>query len=143
MNVALSTDDPLLFHMSDDALLEEFSVARASFDLSMTDISEIARNSVLQSGFEDHLKAEWLGENYKKGVTHCDEHKTHVPLIRAKFRAEHLALEHSMVLLLARGKGKTVLKDMMKTFGEARNANRSILFENMPDVPSFPEQNQL
>lgn len=143
MNVALSTDDPLLFHMSDDALLEEFSVARASFDLSMTDISEIARNSVLQSGFEDNLKAEWLGENYKKGVTHCDEHKTHVPLIRAKFRAEHLALEHSMVLLLAGGKGKTVLKDMMHTFGEARNANRSILFENVADVPSFPEQNQL
>jgi len=25
MNVALSTDDPLLFHMSDDALLEEVS----------------------------------------------------------------------------------------------------------------------
>jgi hypothetical protein len=83
------------------------------------------------------------GESYKKGVTHCDEHKTHVPLIRAKFRAEHLALEHSMVLLLARGKGKTVLNDMMKTFGEARNANRSILFENMTEVPSFPEQNQL
>ncbi|KAL7445514.1 hypothetical protein ACHAXM_011799 [Skeletonema potamos] len=143
MNVALSTDDPLLFHMSDDALLEEFSVARASYDLSMTDISEIARNSVLQSGFEDHLKAEWLGVNYKKGVTHCDENKTHVPLIRAKFRAEHLALEHQWVLLLASGNGKTVLKDMMNTFGEARNANRSILFENMTDVPSFPEQNQL
>ena len=29
MNVALSTDDPLLFHMSDDPLLEEYSVARA------------------------------------------------------------------------------------------------------------------
>ncbi len=143
MNVALSTDDPLLFHMSDDALLEEYSVARASFDLSMTDISEIARNSVLQSGFEDHLKKEWLGEHYKKGLTHCDEHKTHVPLIRSKFRGEHLALEHSMVLLLARGKGKTVLKDMMKTFGEARNSCRSILFENMTEVPSFPEQNQL
>ena len=38
MNVTLSTDDPLLFHMSDDALLEEYSVARASFDLSMTDL---------------------------------------------------------------------------------------------------------
>jgi len=38
LNVTLSTDDPLLFHMSDDALLEEYSVARASFDLSMTDI---------------------------------------------------------------------------------------------------------
>ena len=67
--MALSTDDPLLFHMSDDALLEEYSVARASFDLSMTDISEIARNSVLQSGFEDHLKKQWLGEHYKRGLT--------------------------------------------------------------------------
>ncbi|EED93318.1 probable amp deaminase, partial [Thalassiosira pseudonana CCMP1335] len=97
LNVTLSTDDPLLFHMSDDALLEEYSVARASFDLSMTDISEIARNSVLQSGFEASLKEEWLGKNFRKGVTHCDENKTHVPLIRAKFRAEHLALEHLMV----------------------------------------------
>ena len=35
LNVTLSTDDPLLFHMSDDALLEEYSVARASFDLSI------------------------------------------------------------------------------------------------------------
>lgn len=38
LNVTLSTDDPLLFHMSDDALLEEYSVARATFDLSMTDL---------------------------------------------------------------------------------------------------------
>lgn len=36
--MTLSTDDPLLFHMSDDALLEEYSVARATFDLSMTDL---------------------------------------------------------------------------------------------------------
>jgi len=28
MNVTISTDDPLLFHLSDDALLEEFAVAR-------------------------------------------------------------------------------------------------------------------
>merc|ERR1712125_186222 len=62
LNVTLSTDDPLLFHMSDDALLEEYSVARASFDLSMTDMAELARNSVLQSDFEDHLKIEWLGD---------------------------------------------------------------------------------
>ena len=105
LNVTLSTDDPLLFHMSNDALLEEYSVARASFDLSMTDISEIARNSVLQSGFEDELKREWLGEDYKKGITFCDEVKTHVPLIRAKFRAEHLALEHMLVNLTGAGKG--------------------------------------
>ncbi|KAL9181807.1 hypothetical protein ACHAXT_012150 [Thalassiosira profunda] len=143
LNVTLSTDDPLLFHMSDDALLEEYSVARASYDLSMTDISEIARNSVFQSGFEVHLRKEWLGEHYKKGVTHCDENKTHVPLIRAKFRAEHLALEHLMVVLLAAGKGKAVLEEMMHQFGDARNGQRSILYSNMAEVPEFPEQNQL
>ncbi|GMH47126.1 hypothetical protein TrRE_jg5961, partial [Triparma retinervis] len=93
MNVALSTDDPLLFHMSDDPLLEEYSVARASFDLSMTDMCEIARNSVYQSGFSHKEKKEWLGSKYLRGVKHCDVLKTHVPLIRAKFRAEHLAQE--------------------------------------------------
>lgn len=71
--MTLSTDDPLLFHMSDDALLEEYSVARASFDLSMTDLMELARNSILQSGFEDEFKKEWLGKDYSKGVTFCDE----------------------------------------------------------------------
>ena len=109
----------------------------------MTDISEIARNSVLQSGFEAFLKEEWLGKNFRKGVTHCDENKTHVPLIRAKFRAEHLALEHLMVTLLAAGKGQTVLKEMMHQFGGARNGVRDILFANMHAVPDFPEQNQL
>ena len=88
MNVTLSTDDPLLFHMSNDPLLEEYSVARASFDLSMTDMCELARNSIYQSGFEDEKKKEWLGKKYKAGVKHCDVDKTHVPLIRAKFRAE-------------------------------------------------------
>lgn len=73
LNVTLSTDDPLLFHMSDDALLEEYSVARASFDLSMTDMMEIARNSILQSGFEEEFKENYLGKDYRKGVTFCDE----------------------------------------------------------------------
>jgi len=135
LNVTISTDDPLLFHLSDDALLEEYSVARASFDLSMTDISEIARNSILQSGFEDSLKKEWLGENYKKGLTHCDENLTHVPLIRAKYRAEHLALEKMMISLIAAGKGKYMLGEMMTQFSDARNAHRDILKRNAMEVP--------
>ena len=143
LNVTISTDDPLLFHMSDDALLEEYSVARATFDLSMTDMSEMARNSVLQSDFEDKFKREWLGDNYAKGVTHCDELKTHVPLIRAKFRAEHLALEHMLVTLIAAGKGQNVLGQMMDAFSAAREAHRDILIENFEQLPSFPEQNQL
>ena len=118
-------------------------IFRASFDLSMTDISEIARNSVLQSGFEDDLKKEWLGEDYQKGITFCDEIKTHVPLIRAKVRAEHLAMEHMIFNLIGAGKGDAVLKEMMVHFGLARDAHRNILLNNLPDITPFPEQNQL
>ncbi|GAX13190.1 AMP deaminase [Fistulifera solaris] len=143
LNVTLSTDDPLLFHMSDDALLEEYSVARATFDLSMTDMMEVARNSVLQSGFEREFKKQWLGPDFEKGLTFCDEHITHVPLIRAKFRAEHLALEHMLVHLIAAGKGNRVLHEMKVQFGLARDAHRDVLFENFDEVPAFPEQNQL
>lgn len=143
LNVTISTDDPLLFHMSDDALLEEYSVARATFDLSMTDMMELARNSILQSGFEDDFKRQWLGEDYRKGLTFCDERITHVPLIRAKFRAEHLALEHMLVHLIAAGKGDQVLQQMKVQFGLARDAHRDILFENFDEVPSFPERGQL
>ena len=144
LNVTLSTDDPLLFHMSDDPLLEEYSVARATFDLSMTDMMEIARNSVLQSGFEEEFKEKYLGKDYRKGVTFCDEHLTHVPLIRAKYRAEHLALEHMLCALIAAGKATAVLGEMKTQFGLARDAHRAVLFENMDEVDSsFPELGQL
>ena len=125
----------MLFHLSDDALLEEYSVARASFDLSLTDISELARNSVLQAGFEDEWKRKWLGDDYAKGVTFCDEHKTHVPLIRAKFRSEHLAMELMYVSLLAAGKGDTVLREMMMQFSHARDGHRKVLIDNFMEVP--------
>jgi AMP deaminase len=143
LNVTISTDDPLLFHMSDDALLEEYSVTRATFDLSMTDLMELARNSILQSGFEDDFKRRWLGQDYGRGLTFCDELITHVPLIRAKFRAEHLAVEHMLVHLIAAGKGDKVLQQMKVQFGLARDAHRDILFENFDQVPSFPEMGQL
>jgi len=143
LNVTLSTDDPLLFHMSDDALLEEYSVARATFDLSMTDMMEIAKNSILQSGFGEEFKQRYLGKNFRKGATFCDEQITHVPLIRAKFRAEHLAIEHMLCTLIAAGKGNAVLDEMKVQFGLARDAHRNVLFESLDEVPSFPEQNQL
>lgn len=129
--------------MSDDALLEEYSVARATFDLSMTDLMEIARNSILQSGFEEEFKEKYLGKDYRKGITHCDEQITHVPLIRAKFRAEHLAIEHMLCHLIADGKGQAVLEEMKVQFGLARDAHRNVLFDNMEQVPVFPEQDQL
>jgi len=143
LNVTLSTDDPLLFHMSDDALLEEYAVARASYDLSMTDLMEIARNSVVQSGFELEFKKKWLGPDFEKGLTHFDESLCHVPLIRAKYRAEHLALEHMIVLLLSAGKGDQVLQELKVQFGLARDAHNNILLECADEMPSFPERGQL
>lgn len=47
-------------------LIEEYTVAGALWRLSSTDLCEIARNSVLQSGFSDGFKAHWLGEEYHK-----------------------------------------------------------------------------
>ena len=43
MNVTLSTDDPLLFHLSKEPLLEEYVTARNTWSLSMPDLCEIAR----------------------------------------------------------------------------------------------------
>jgi hypothetical protein len=64
-------------------------------------------------------------------------------LIRAKFRAEHLAIEHMLVHLIAAGKGKAVLEEMKVQFGLSRDAHRNILFDNFDEVPTFPERNQL
>ena len=55
INVSLSTDDPLQLHFTKDAILEEYSVARQVYGLSNCDVCELARNSVLQSGFEHRL----------------------------------------------------------------------------------------
>ena len=76
-------------------------------------------------------------------MTFCDERKTHVPLIRAKYRAEHLAIEHMLVHLIGAGKGDAVLNKMKVQFGLARDAHRNVLFDNLDDVPFFPEQGQL
>ena len=51
LSVSLSTDDPLQIHLTKEPLVEEYSVAAQVWKLSATDLSEIARNSVLHSGF--------------------------------------------------------------------------------------------
>ena len=74
---------------------------------------------------------------------HCTQYVTHVPLVRAKFRAEHLAIEHMLCHLIAAGKGKAVLHEMKEAFGLARDGHRKVLFDSVEEVPSFPERNQL
>uniref|UniRef100_A0A913HFX4 AMP deaminase n=1 Tax=Strongyloides stercoralis TaxID=6248 RepID=A0A913HFX4_STRER len=94
LNVSLSTDDPLQFHYTKEALMEEYSIAAQVWKLSTCDMCELARNSVMQSGFEDNVKIHWLGPNYKEeGVLGNDVSRTNVPDIRVSFRHEALVDE--------------------------------------------------
>ncbi|KAF3918988.1 hypothetical protein ABW20_dc0109532 [Dactylellina cionopaga] len=98
LNVSLSTDDPLQFAFTKEPLIEEYSVAAQIYKLSAVDMCELARNSVLQSGFEAGLKNRWLGNGwYKRGVAGNDMEKTNVPNIRMQFRDETLRQELEMI----------------------------------------------
>jgi len=68
LNVSLSTDDPMIFHLSEDPLMEEYAIARQIWQLSTTDMCEIARYSVLQSGYSRQKKAavDWRCECFRR-----------------------------------------------------------------------------
>ncbi|PRP81669.1 AMP deaminase [Planoprotostelium fungivorum] len=94
LNVSLSTDDPLQFHYTREPLIEEYGIAAQVWKFTTTDQCEIARNSVLQSGFEHSTKLHWLGEDYwKEGPVSNDIGKTNVPNIRIHFRWQNLLEE--------------------------------------------------
>lgn len=98
LNVSLSTDDPLQFAFTKEPLIEEYSVAAQIYKLSAVDMCELARNSVLQSGFEGALKARWLGSEYHlQGVASNNMDKSNVPNIRMVFRHETLLEELAMI----------------------------------------------
>lgn len=98
MNVSLSTDDPLQFSYTKEPLIEEYSVAAQIYKLSNVDMCELAKNSVLQSGFEDKIKKHWVGKDFKKpGVEGNDIEKCNVPDIRVNYRYETLKTELELV----------------------------------------------
>ncbi|KAI0561664.1 AMP deaminase [Gracilaria domingensis] len=98
LNVTLSTDDPLQFAFTREPLMEEYSVAAQVWKLSNTDLCELARNSVLQSGFEPCVKANWLGSTwYLCGQAGNDISKTNVPSIRLCYRYETLLEELKII----------------------------------------------
>lgn len=109
LNVSLSTDDPLMLHFTKDALLEEYSVAAQVWRLSATDQCEIARNSVLQSGWERKFKLHFLGKDY------CDIRETNVPLIRLIYREETLQFEKDYIMKHATPLGKLVRPTLLAT----------------------------
>lgn len=89
LNVSLSTDDPLQFAYTREPLIEEYSVAAQIYKFSNADMCELARNSVLQSGFEGALKKHWLGKNFSiSGPAGNEMEKTNVPDVRLLFREE-------------------------------------------------------
>lgn len=118
MNISLSTDDPLQLHytkvssqsshselleacihiLAQEPLMEEYSVAAQIYKLSPADMCELARNSVMQSGFEMEIKRHWLGRDwFRAGAEGNSVDKTNVPNVRVAFRYNTLIEERTMV----------------------------------------------
>lgn len=69
--------------------MEEYSIAAQVWKLSAVDMCELARNSVVMSGFPHKIKQHWLGPNYtKEGAAGNDIARTNIPDIRLAFRHE-------------------------------------------------------
>lgn len=99
LKISLSTDDPMQFHYTKEALMEEYAIAAQVWKLSTCDLCEIARNSVLQSGISHQEKQHFLGVNYlKDGPEGNDIRKTNVAQIRMAFRYETLCNELSFLV---------------------------------------------
>ncbi|XP_030641086.1 AMP deaminase 2 [Chanos chanos] len=96
--VSLSTDDPLQFHFTKEPLMEEYSIATQVWKLSSCDMCELARNSVLMSGFTHQVKSYWLGPDYiREGQEGNDIRRTNVPDIRVAYRYETLCEELNLI----------------------------------------------
>uniref|UniRef100_UPI00398F7952 AMP deaminase 2-like isoform X2 n=1 Tax=Pristiophorus japonicus TaxID=55135 RepID=UPI00398F7952 len=96
--VSLSTDDPLQFHFTKEPLMEEYSIAAQVWKLSSCDMCELARNSVLMSGFSHKVKGYWLGPNFQKeSIESNDIRRTNVPDIRVGYRYETLCEELNLI----------------------------------------------
>ncbi|CAH8525830.1 unnamed protein product [Schistosoma rodhaini] len=97
--VSLSTDDPLQFHFTKEPLIEEYSIAAQVWKFTSTDMCELARNSVLMSGFSPLIKSHWLGPNYtQEGVMGNDITRSNLPNIRVAYRFETLTQELRLLL---------------------------------------------
>lgn len=101
LNVSLSTDDPLQFAFTKEPLMEEYAVAAQIYKLSPTDMCELAKNSVLQSGYEAAVKRHWLGPCFDKpGKEGNTMAKTNVPDRREEFRYHTLLTEREVYVVL-------------------------------------------
>ena len=95
LNVSLSSDDPLSIHLTKEPLMEEYSVAAQTLNLNAVDLCEIARNSVLQSGFSFKKKKNWLGERFYEGGNYPE--KSNFSQIRFSYRSETFIEERKYI----------------------------------------------
>jgi len=84
LKVSLASNNPMMVHLTDYPLMEEYALAARIWKLSAADLCEVARNSVLHSCFEEPLKQWWLGDQY---AVKNDAAKTNVPDCRVAFRS--------------------------------------------------------
>ncbi|CAG8441409.1 8355_t:CDS:10 [Ambispora leptoticha] len=135
LNISLSTDDPLQFHFTKEPLIEEYSVAAQIWKLSAVDMCELARNSVIQSGFEMSIKNHWLGDRwYLPAVDSSGIHKTNVPTIRLNYRHNTLLEEIELVRKYSTLKTdslerNTITMDPKDASKKQKTPNKSLIHE--------------
>jgi AMP deaminase len=103
MRMSLNTDDPLQFHTTDNPLVEEYLVSSKVFELSVTDLAEMTRSSVLMSSFDHDTKSRWLGPNYWlkcRVASNCPDF-SNLSMIRAAFRQQALLRELRYIIYKA------------------------------------------
>lgn len=79
----------MIIHLTREPLIEEYSVVAQALELNTVSLCEIARNSVLQSGFSYDRKKKWLGNEFMQGGPDSnDTNKTSLSWIRYSYRYE-------------------------------------------------------
>eukprot|EP01062_Namystynia_karyoxenos_P040368 TRINITY_DN2944_c0_g1_i1.p1 TRINITY_DN2944_c0_g1~~TRINITY_DN2944_c0_g1_i1.p1 ORF type:complete len:1806 (+),score=491.12 TRINITY_DN2944_c0_g1_i1:681-5420(+) len=120
-NVMLATDDPLHFHHSQEALLEEYGTCQKMYKMGSPDLCEVARNSVASSAFPDRWKMRYLGGPVPDGNNPA---VTHVPDIRLSFRRECMNAERRIVRRKLRGRPEYDYDAVQRIFGDSRDPQR-------------------
>lgn len=127
--VSLGTESPLIYHHTQEPLLEEYSIASKIWKLSANDLCEIARNSVRLSGFSDAFKQRHLGRCYHlSSSVSNDATRTHLSDTRVAYRFETY---HNEVGFLEHVTGQSFPRAMHTLCDEARALQR-------PEPPHSP-----
>ncbi|XP_035236584.1 AMP deaminase 2 isoform X2 [Anguilla anguilla] len=114
--ISLSTDDPLQFHFTKEPLMEEYSIAAQVWKLSSCDMCELARNSVLMSGFSHKTKSHWLGPAYlAEGPRSNDIRRTNVPDIRVGYRYETMCEELNLITQAVRSEELNLITQAVRS----------------------------